>query len=52
MTLEDEQVLNCLSRRDNETYICGECGNEEALIDEGIIPEDQIERDFVAEVCK
>jgi len=52
MTLEDEQLLNCLSRRDNETYICSECGNKEALIDEGIIAEDQKERDFVAKFQK
>ena len=26
-------TLNSLSRRDNDTYICGECGVEESLID-------------------
>lgn len=28
-----EEALNSLSRRDNETYICPQCGTEEALID-------------------
>ena len=31
--LHPEQVLNALSRRDNETYICSPCGTEEAMID-------------------
>lgn len=26
-------ALNSVSRRDNKTHICGECGTEEALID-------------------
>lgn len=26
-------VMNSLSRQDNETYICGLCGNAEALMD-------------------
>lgn len=26
-------VMNSLSRRDNSTYICGLCGNAEALMD-------------------
>ena len=26
-------ALNCLSRRDNKTYICTRCGTEEALND-------------------
>lgn len=28
-----EEALNALSRRDNMTYICPECGVQEALID-------------------
>lgn len=31
--LEDLEVLNALSRRDNETYICSECGIDEAMED-------------------
>lgn len=27
------QVMNALSRRDNDTYICNPCGREEALTD-------------------
>ena len=30
--LHAEQVINSLSRRDNKTYICNDCGDEEALI--------------------
>tara|TARA_R110002110_G_scaffold162785_9_gene362291 strand:- start:1108 stop:1290 length:183 start_codon:yes stop_codon:yes gene_type:complete len=32
-TLHEEEVLNCLSRKDNKTYICGNCGLREALSD-------------------
>lgn len=28
-TLEDEEVMNCLSREDGKTYICQECGEKE-----------------------
>jgi hypothetical protein len=52
MTIQDREVMNCLSRRDNKTYICNECGNEEAYIDEGWRMPDQLERDFVAKVGK
>lgn len=31
--LHPTQAINCLSRRDNETYICGDCGKTEALAD-------------------
>ena len=31
-------VFNSLSRRDNDTYICNECGTEEGMIDEGLMP--------------
>jgi len=33
LKLEDENVLNSLSNRDNETYICCDCGDEESYID-------------------
>jgi len=29
----EEEHLNSLSRRDNETYICNDCGLKEALSD-------------------
>jgi DNA-directed RNA polymerase subunit RPC12/RpoP len=28
-----DKALNALSRRDNKTYVCSPCGQEEALID-------------------
>lgn len=31
--LNEEEVLNALSRKDNETYICSDCGVSEALED-------------------
>jgi hypothetical protein len=31
--LDPEEALNALSRRDNKTYICSDCGTEEALED-------------------
>ena len=31
---------NALSRRDNKTYICSQCGTEEALIDAGLVKDD------------
>ena len=34
-TLREVEVENALSRRDNNTYICSGCGNEEAFIDAG-----------------
>lgn len=47
----DDEVLNALSRRDNKTYICSDCGTEEALIDAGILPESTIELDFIYELA-
>lgn len=38
-TMYEKQVLNALSRRDNETYICTECGTAEAFVDMGMIGE-------------
>ena len=29
--LHPDEVMNALSRKDNETYICSQCGTEEAL---------------------
>lgn len=52
MTLEDEQVLNSMSRRGSGIYICNECGDEESFIDTGFMEVDQRERDFVAKVGK
>lgn len=52
MTIEDEDILNSLSRRDNETYICNDCGNDEGFIDSGDMEIDQRERDFVDKVRK
>lgn len=31
--LDPIDALNAVSRRDNETYICSDCGTDEALID-------------------
>lgn len=33
--LHPEEVRNSLSRRDSETFICNECGMEEAMLDMG-----------------
>lgn len=32
-TLRPEKVMNALSRRDNKTYICSDCGTAEAMED-------------------
>ena len=52
MTMWNYDARNSLSRRDNKTYICNRCGNEEGYIDVGVRMPDQIERDFVAKVRK
>ena len=52
MLMRDDDVLNKLSRRDNKTYICFECGEDESGIDLGVQRPDQLERDFVAKVRK
>ncbi|MEW6555060.1 MAG: hypothetical protein AB1384_12335 [Actinomycetota bacterium] len=31
--MRDKEVLNALSRRDNETLICSACGEDEAMYD-------------------
>ena len=46
-TMEDDQYLNSLSRRDAKTYICNKCGDEEALIDMGFMEPDEREMEFV-----
>lgn len=52
MTMNDEQALRFLSRRDNKTYICDKCWIEEDQIDHGMTPPNKNERDFVKKVCK
>ena len=42
-----KKIYNNLSRRDNKTYICNECGTEEALIDNGRMEPTVLERNFV-----
>lgn len=29
--LHPDEIMNSLSRKDNETYICNDCGNTEAF---------------------
>lgn len=31
--LHPNEVMNALSRKDNKTYVCSDCGTEEALED-------------------
>jgi hypothetical protein len=33
VVLDPREAMNALSRRDNETYICSQCGTEEAMFD-------------------
>lgn len=33
--MHEELVMNALSRRDNATYICSDCGRNEAMADIG-----------------
>jgi DNA-directed RNA polymerase subunit RPC12/RpoP len=40
-------VRNAISRRDNKTYICSECGTEEALIDARMLTVNDIETNFL-----
>lgn len=35
------EVGRALSRRDNTTYICSDCGREEALVDMGILKDQE-----------
>jgi len=47
--LEDVEVRYALSRRDNKTYICSNCGTEEGLFDftrsQGKFTEEQIQQE-------
>ena len=52
MTMNDDEIMNSLSRRDNKTYICHECGDDEGFIDAGVMQPDDLEHDFVAAVAK
>ena len=45
--LEIDAALNSLSRRDNETQICNQCGDEEGFIDAGMRAVDEKEYKFV-----
>lgn len=45
-------AMNAVSRRDNKTYICSDCGTEEALIDAGMQKTNKTEQDFVKKVTK
>ena len=47
LKMHDEQAMNSLSRRDNKTYICNDCGEEEAYIDQGWQEPDEREGKFV-----
>lgn len=51
-TLNLEMALNALSRRDNETYICSQCGDDENLIDAGYKAVDVIELQFVEQIAQ
>jgi len=46
-SMHDEKAMNSLSRRDGRTYICNNCGNEEAFIDQGWREPDEREKKFV-----
>jgi len=43
----DKNMFNALSRRDGKTWICLDCGNEEAEIDYCQKVPDQVETDFL-----
>lgn len=45
--LHEEKELNSLSRRDNTTYICNSCGDEESLIDDGMLEPNEVEKEFI-----
>lgn len=45
--VHDEEALNSLSRRDGKTYICNDCGNEEAMIDLDCRVADARELEFI-----
>ena len=45
--LDKDETMNSLSRMDNATYICEECGQEEATLNAGVLflTDEIIERD-------
>ena len=45
--LHEDEVMNCLSRRDNKTYICERCGQQEAMIDWASSQKPKEERDNI-----
>lgn len=45
-TMRPIEVENALSRRDNHTYICSDCGTEEAFIDAGLMLSTDAEYNF------
>ncbi len=47
--LDPDNGINALCRRDNKTYICSDCGKEEALIDLGVEQTD-MDREFIDKV--
>lgn len=49
-TLDEDDVYNSLSRRDNKTYICATCGVEESMIDLGEQERDWREMEFLAKI--
>ena len=52
--LHSDLAMNCLSRLDNNSYICGPCGREESLLDAGLvyITDEMIENDVRIENLK
>ena len=44
---QEYEGFPALSRRDNETDICSDCGTEEAMIDAGFCPDTENEMKFV-----
>lgn len=50
--LHENEVHNSLSRRDNKTYICNYCGEEEAYIDAGLMPMNELEFNFKIKLIK
>lgn len=48
--MKEPIYVNALSRRDNSTYICSECGVEEALIDARFMKPTLNEKCFIEEI--
>ena len=47
LTMRDDMLLCSRSRRDGRTYICKDCGDEEAEIDLGVLKPSNAELEFV-----